>query len=106
MRKFVVQHVKGTTSIQEIECTKVTPLDDSSVLNLLGNEYKVKIVRPSSLAGEVWFNWALYDSAEIALVRAEQDLVEEAQRNERKHDILYEPLKVLEKVKALRVKML
>lgn len=106
MIRYVVQHVKGVTSVQEIRCQVLTPLEDQSVAFLPRDDFKVKISEPKSLEGEVWFGWALSTAPELALAQAESDMIEEAKRNERKNGVPYEPLKVLEKVKEITVRML
>ncbi len=106
MIKYVVQHLKGVTSVLEIECTRLTPLEDQSVAFLSSNDYKVKITEPKSLAGEVWFGWALFDSSEQAMFQAVLDMVEEAQRNERKHKVPYDKEATLAKSKEIPVRML
>lgn len=49
MRKFVINVRKGTTTIMEVECEVVTPLQDSSIMFLKPGEWKGSITAPQSL---------------------------------------------------------
>lgn len=110
MRKYIVQHLKGVTSILEIECEKVTLLEDPSLAWSLKNfEYKVKVSKPVSFAGEILCWWALFATEPLARQQAEKELIEEAKRNARKEGRLFtvpELGKILQKVKELSFKEL
>lgn len=97
---FCVQHVKGTTSIVEVEGEVLWTIPGTINSN---KEFRVKVTRPAQFAGEVWYSWSLFPDESWALAQAEADMVDEAKRNERKHGVLYDPLKVLEKVKDIKV---
>jgi len=87
MRKFVINSKKGATSIYEVECEKITPLEDSSVLYSFNGEYKARILKPAifhekedsstkaKLVPVIWHSYAFYDSLEAARAVAEKNMM-------------------------------
>lgn len=87
MKKFVINSKKGTTSIYEVECEKILPLEDPSALLLPIGEYKARILKPTffhekedssikaKLIPVVWQGYAFYDSLEAARAVAEKNMI-------------------------------
>ena len=94
MRKFTVQHSRGTTSIIEVEIEIVSAMEDPSVLWLPEGEFKARIMAPTSLNNQdgqpsVWYSHALYWTANQAWVRAERDVRSTFDFNLRKYGTPY-----------------
>lgn len=91
MKKFII-NAKGKTSIIEVECTKLTPMDTPSVGWLPQNEYKARIDAPTSLFDKidnklekpVWYSFAFFDTLEEAKTKASADIKVMLERNEKK----------------------
>jgi hypothetical protein len=71
MKKFYVQHLKGKTSILEIEGEVLHSLD------LKGEEYVFLISKPESLKGERYMWWCMRDTEAEALKVAYRDIDED-----------------------------
>lgn len=77
MRKFIINSVRGSTSIMEIECQKIfDPF-------LKSGEYKVKVITPASLGEKkldgtfecpIYYWHGLFGTAEEAMDRVERDI--------------------------------
>jgi hypothetical protein len=65
MRKFIVKHFRDTTTVQEADCEVVF----CNAWELLAGEKKYKMND-----GDVLMSWAVFDTAELALVSASHDL--------------------------------
>jgi hypothetical protein len=83
MRKFIFRYIKGIPTIMEVECEKLLPGEDLSILDLTPGRYKARITAPQSLYeknlnGEleapVWYEFAFSDSEEEVRARIERDV--------------------------------
>lgn len=96
MRKYIVQHLKSSTLIQEVECEYTTLLEDPSLAwRLQKGEIAYKILQPPSLKNEMFMGWSLFSNETLALEFAQRDLKEDSERNARKShsEVDYENLK-------------
>lgn len=82
MRKFVLQSKKGKSSIVEVECEIVQPVEDPSVLWLQPGEYRARILAPASfhqriekvvdgkkeptMVPDIWYSHSFYETLEAA----------------------------------------
>lgn len=83
---FTIYVRKGKISIYEVECEKITPTEDPSVLWLQAGEYKARILSPSLFhekigAGDsakvvpmIYCSHALYSDLEAAKACVEKDI--------------------------------
>lgn len=112
MRKFVVHSVKSSSVIMEIECDRVTPMQDPSVLwSLLPGEYRASILAPKIFVEKngkpaVWCSFAIYDTLEIAKAMFEKLTREEFDFNFRKYDTAFTEEDVQAVLTAVQVVML
>lgn len=91
MKKFVI-NAKGKTSIIEVECVKLTPMDTPSIGWLPQDEYKARIDAPTSLFDKtdnklekpIWHSFAFFDTLEEAKIKASADIKVMLERNEKK----------------------
>ena len=85
MFKFVIYSRKGKTTVYEVECEQVTPMEDPSIMWIPKGEYKARILRPEALfepdpkdstkmAPPVWYSHAFYSTSVEALARAHKDV--------------------------------
>ena len=95
MRKFVIHFIKETTTIIEVECEKISGLEDPSVLWLPSGEFKVKISAPKSILNKEtngtysaisYYNHGIYDSYEEALKATEFLIRKSFELNAVKHN--------------------
>ena len=122
MKKFIISQHKGTTSIMEVECEKVSIFEDGAVALLKTGEWKARIDLPTSLYeklpdGKVIkpiFCWhAFYETADEAVQKIGKDLHWEILRAKKKQlasnlDIVLEVLpeeidEALSKIKIIRL---
>lgn len=105
MRKFIIQSKKGKTSVMEVECELISALEDPSVMWLRADEWKAKILLPTSLhmkveknidgkkeiilEPDVWCWHAFYSSLEEAQRQAADLICQEYDFNHRKYGKLY-----------------
>ena len=81
MKKFVIHTTKGLSSVIEVECEEVNPLDDPMLMMLPKGEGKLKITTPSNLAGQIWYSLFFYNNKEEAMKEMERFISEEAKDN-------------------------
>lgn len=83
MRKFIYQSIKGKTSVIEVECIILFPVDDISVSWLPSGEFKARIMAPTflldkekdgTLTQPVYCSHAFYDTARLAFEAAAKGL--------------------------------
>lgn len=86
MRKFIIHSKKEEISVMEVECEKVQPVDDPSVMWLPADEYRARVLLPTTfhqkheslvegkkvvtMVPDVWHSHALYDSLDLAVWQA------------------------------------
>lgn len=81
MKKFVIIHLKGKCTIYEVECEKILPLEDPSLMwRLYPGEYEARIIKPDflfekqkngKLLAPVLFSHAFYETLDEAKIKAE-----------------------------------
>src|ERR1035437_4315028 len=104
MKKFIISNSKGTTSVMEVECEKVSIFEDGVVALLKDGEWKARIDLPISLYekfpnGKVVkpiFCWhAFYETVDLALEEVGKGLYWEILRAKKK-ELATNPDTVLE----------
>lgn len=91
MKKFIIHR----NSIMEVECAKLTPVEDPSIAFLPPGEYKARIEAPATLHEKVetkmvkpvWFSFAFFDTIEAAKKKAEDDIRVGLERNKKKSGV-------------------
>lgn len=91
MKKFIIYR----NSIMEVECTKLTPVEDPSIAFLPLGEYKARIDAPTTLHEKIdtkmvkptWFSFAFFDTIDAAQKSAEADIRVVLERNKTKNGI-------------------
>lgn len=82
MRMFVINNGRQKTSIMEVECEKITALEDPSVMWLLPSDSKYRILAPTSFhekketgsAPPVWYSHSFYERLEEAKSVVEKNI--------------------------------
>jgi hypothetical protein len=96
--KYVINSIRGKTSILEVKCEKVLSIDQAYSVSLKEGEYKVRILEPSTLFEKkpngvmvppIYVSYFLYDSLEEAKAKAEKDTRAEFARQLRKKQIAF-----------------
>jgi hypothetical protein len=120
MRKFIIQSKKEETSIMEVECEKVQPLEDPSVMWLPAGEYRASVLLPTTfhqkferlvegkkvvtMVPDVWHSHAFYDTLELAQAQVKDIILSEFKTNLRKYgtiinvvdlNVAYESVKII-----------
>lgn len=81
MYKFVIYSRKGKTTVYEVECEKILPMEDPSIMWAPQGEYRARIFRPETLfepdlvdgtkmVPPVWCDHAFYETSAAALAVA------------------------------------
>jgi hypothetical protein len=81
MKKFVIHSSKGTMSVLEVECVKLSKAE-SPLFNLADDQWMAKITAPESLYEKreegkseppIWCWWAFHETAEECLEKLRKD---------------------------------
>ncbi len=101
MKKYYVQHLKGKTSIIEIE----GEIDQGQTSFLKEGEYAFRIAKPASLAGECYMWWSMRDSETEAVKLAYYDIERDLELRVRKGKLKEEevPSLVLQEKASIEV---
>ena len=86
MKKFTIHVRRNEHTIYEVECEKLQPIDDPSVMWLKEDEYKARVTAPEALLEKkvegdkttftqpVWCSHAFYDTVLEAETRCAKDI--------------------------------
>lgn len=85
MSKFIVYSRKGKTTVYEVDCAKILPMEDPCVTCLPQGEYMARIFKPeilfepsskdnTKMVPPVWYSHAFFDTCHEAIARAQQDV--------------------------------
>ena len=102
MRKFVVLHRKGTTTVQEVECEAMF----CHPWEVKPGEAKYRLSAPEELRGELWMSWFFCDTQGDAEAKANIELREEFERRAFKAKTKFDEQGFLAAVAAIKVNKL
>lgn len=93
MIKYIIYTKKENFTIMEVECEKILPIEDPSVLLLPNNEWCAKILKPIMFnktlpsnkkdhhSYEIWYSHFLFNSIEDAFIGLEKMIREDFNLN-------------------------
>lgn len=119
MRKFVIHSKKDKSVIFEVEVEIISAMEDLSVTWLPAGEYKARIIKPDLfhsrvektigdkkefvLEPAVWYQFAFYDSLELAQIKCAELIRKDFEFNQRKHQTSFSEEDVLNAIATIEV---
>tara|TARA_B110000503_G_C6997123_1_gene349902 strand:- start:150 stop:503 length:354 start_codon:yes stop_codon:yes gene_type:complete len=105
MIKYIIYTKKENFSIMEVDCEKILPIEDPSVLLLPNNEWCARIIKPSifnktlssnkdNSSCEIWYSHFLFDSIEEALIKLEKMVREDFKFNFMKNNVQFSEIDI------------
>lgn len=105
MIKYIIYTKKENFTIMEVECEKILPIEDPSVLLLPNNEWCARIIKPSifnkilssnkdNISYEIWYSHFLFDSIKEALIKLEEMVREDFKFNFMKNNVQFSEIDI------------